>query len=109
MHIIAFPFNVYAYDIANLKRFWIVSYFSSSLYRVGHTVSLSCRMLQMSAYFAPAFFSHLLGKCLRRRNPLLAVLKLGVAVVVTFVIVWWPYLHSLDDLLMVKKKLSSFW
>lgn len=58
-------------------------------------------MLQMSAYFAPAFFSHLFGKCLRRKNPVFAVIKLGTAVIVTFVIVWWPYLHSLDDFLMV--------
>lgn len=59
----------------------------------------------MSAYFAPAFFSHLLGKCLRRQNPILSVLKLGIAVVVTFVIVWWPYLHSVDDFLMVNTHL----
>ncbi|RVW59538.1 putative dolichyl pyrophosphate Man9GlcNAc2 alpha-1,3-glucosyltransferase [Vitis vinifera] len=53
----------------------------------------------MSAYFAPAFFSHLLGKCLRRRNPILEVSKLGLAVVGTFAIVWWPYLHSMDAFL----------
>jgi len=58
-------------------------------------------MLQMSAYFAPAFFSHLLGKCLRRKSPILSVIKLGIAVIVTFVIFWWPYVHSLDDFLMV--------
>ena len=50
--------------------------------------------VQMSAYFAPAFFSHLLGKCLRRQNPLLEVSKLGMVVVGTFALVWWPYLHS---------------
>ncbi|KAF8390137.1 hypothetical protein HHK36_024659 [Tetracentron sinense] len=51
---------------------------------------------QMSAYFAPAFFSHLLGKCLRRQNPLLEVSKLGLVVMGTFALIWWPYLHSVD-------------
>ena len=67
-----------------------------------------CLCLQMSAYFAPAFFSHLLGKCLRRKNPILSLLKLGIAVIVTFVIVWWPYLHSVDDFLMVNTHLIIF-
>ncbi|KAJ4902335.1 hypothetical protein Rs2_16286 [Raphanus sativus] len=70
------------------------------------TLALSHK--QMSAYFAPAFFSHLLGKCLRRKNPVLSVLKLGIAVIVTFVVVWWPYLHSVDDLLMVLSRLAPF-
>ncbi|KAJ0234527.1 dolichyl pyrophosphate Man9GlcNAc2 alpha-1,3-glucosyltransferase [Hirschfeldia incana] len=70
--------------------------------------SLALSHKQMSAYFAPAFFSHLLGKCLRRKNPILSVLKLGIAVIVTFVIVWWPYLHSVDDLLMVLSRLAPF-
>ncbi|KAG9444735.1 hypothetical protein H6P81_016075 [Aristolochia fimbriata] len=51
---------------------------------------------QKSAYFAPAFFAHLLGKCLKRQYPLLEVLKLGIAVVVTFAVMWWPYLYSVD-------------
>ncbi|ESQ47220.1 hypothetical protein EUTSA_v10027717mg [Eutrema salsugineum] len=70
--------------------------------------SLALSHKQMSAYFAPAFFSHLLGKCLRQKSPILAVLKLGIAVIVTFVIVWWPYLHSLDDFLMVLSRLAPF-
>ncbi|KAK3012535.1 hypothetical protein RJ639_009108 [Escallonia herrerae] len=52
--------------------------------------------VEMSAYFAPAFFSHLLGKCLKRRNPLLEVAKLGLVVLGTFTVVWWPYIHSVD-------------
>lgn len=50
----------------------------------------------MSAYFAPAFFSYLLGKSLKHSNPLLEVSKLGFVVIGTFLIVWWPYLHSKD-------------
>ncbi|KAL0332485.1 UNVERIFIED_CONTAM: putative dolichyl pyrophosphate Man9GlcNAc2 alpha-1,3-glucosyltransferase [Sesamum calycinum] len=51
---------------------------------------------QMSAYYAPAFFGYLLGKSLRRKNPILEVLKLGFVVLGTFALVWWPYLHSMD-------------
>ena len=57
---------------------------------------------QMAAYFAPAFFAHLLGKCLSRsRNPtrtsqFAAVAKLGVAVVGTFAIVWAPFFLAVD-------------
>ena len=57
---------------------------------------------QMSAYFAPAFFAHLLGKCLcRARNPTLnaraaAVARLGAAVVGTFAIVWAPFFLAIN-------------
>lgn len=70
--------------------------------------SLALNHKQMSAYFAPAFFSHLLGKCLRRRNPLLEVLKLGLVVLGTFALVWWPYLHSVDTFLEVLSRLAPF-
>ena len=63
----------------------------------------------MSAYFAPAFFSHLLGRCLRRRNPFVEVSKLALVVMGTFAIVWWPYLQSKEALLEVKNiTLSEF-
>ena len=63
--------------------------------------------MQMSAYFAPAFFSHLLGKCLRRNNPLLEVSKLGLVVLGTFAVVWWPYLYSKDAILRVQEMLTT--
>ncbi|KAL1348226.1 hypothetical protein HN51_024198 [Arachis hypogaea] len=63
---------------------------------------------QMSAYFAPAFFSHLLGKCLRRKHPLLEVSKLGFYVLGTFAAVWWPYLYSKDSILEVLSRLAPF-
>lgn len=70
--------------------------------------SLSLNHKQMSAYFAPAFFSHLLGKCLRRPNPFLGVLKLGLVVLGTFTVVWWPYLHSSDAFFEVLSRLAPF-
>ncbi|EXB51439.1 putative dolichyl pyrophosphate Man9GlcNAc2 alpha-1,3-glucosyltransferase [Morus notabilis] len=65
-------------------------------------------MAKMSAYFAPAFFSHLLGKCLRRSNPLLEVLKLGIVVLGTFAVIWWPYLYSMEAFLQVLSRLAPF-
>ncbi|KDP32946.1 hypothetical protein JCGZ_12977 [Jatropha curcas] len=69
---------------------------------------LSLNHKQMSAYFAPAFFSHLLGNCLKRKNPVLEILKLGLVVLGTFAIVWWPYLHSRDAVLEVLFRLAPF-
>ncbi|KAI4346869.1 hypothetical protein L6164_007732 [Bauhinia variegata] len=63
---------------------------------------------QMSAYFAPAFFSYLLGKCLRRKHPLIEVSKLGLVVLGTFAAVWWPYLYPLDSILEVLSRLTPF-
>ncbi|KAK8484051.1 hypothetical protein V6N12_056650 [Hibiscus sabdariffa] len=62
----------------------------------------------MSAYFAPAFFSYLLGKCLKNKNPVLEVAKLGLIVVGTFAVVWWPYLHSKEAALAVLSRLAPF-
>lgn len=58
-------------------------------------------VLQMSLYFAPAFFSHLLGKCLKRKYPIVEVMKLAFVVLGTFAIVWWPFLHSYEAALQV--------
>lgn len=70
--------------------------------------SLALNHKQMSAYFAPAFFSHLLGKCLRRQRPLLEVSQLGLVVIGTFIAVWWPYLRSIDAFLGVLSRLAPF-
>lgn len=58
-------------------------------------------ILQMSMYFAPAFFGHLLGKCLKRKYPVVEIMKLGFVVLGTFALVWWPYLHSYEAAMQV--------
>ncbi|MQL99850.1 hypothetical protein Taro_032581 [Colocasia esculenta] len=63
---------------------------------------------QMSAYFAPAFLGHLFGKCLKRRNPIFQVLRLGIVVLATFAIAWWPYLYSLRAVFEVLSRLAPF-
>ncbi|XP_042475186.1 probable dolichyl pyrophosphate Man9GlcNAc2 alpha-1,3-glucosyltransferase [Macadamia integrifolia] len=70
--------------------------------------SLALNHKQMSLYFAPAFFSHLLGKCFKRRYPLLEVLKLGFTVIGTFVLNWWPYLYSTEAFKEVLFRLAPF-
>ncbi|XP_042380705.1 probable dolichyl pyrophosphate Man9GlcNAc2 alpha-1,3-glucosyltransferase [Zingiber officinale] len=63
---------------------------------------------QMSLYYAPAFFSHLLGKCFRRKNPIFEVLKLGLVVIGIFALVWWPYIHSVQSVMEVIHRLAPF-
>ncbi|KAJ0978145.1 hypothetical protein J5N97_013619 [Dioscorea zingiberensis] len=70
--------------------------------------TLAINHKQMSMYFAPAFFSYLLGKCLRRRYPVLEVMKLGFVVLATFALIWWPYLHSLEAVMEVLARLAPF-
>eukprot|EP00850_Spirogloea_muscicola_P005864 SM000027S09645 [mRNA] locus=s27:535401:537851:+ [translate_table: standard] len=55
---------------------------------------LSLNHKQMSMYYAPAFFGHLLGRCLQQRRPLLGIVRLGATVVLTFAVVWAPFLTS---------------
>eukprot|EP00850_Spirogloea_muscicola_P015051 SM000112S23993 [mRNA] locus=s112:197114:199570:- [translate_table: standard] len=55
---------------------------------------LSLNHKQMSMYYAPALFGHLLGRCLQQRRPLLGIVRLGATVVLTFAVVWAPFLTS---------------
>ncbi|GFH26541.1 alpha-1,3-glucosyltransferase, partial [Haematococcus lacustris] len=55
---------------------------------------------QMALYYAPAFFGHLLGRCLQARGGLAkvgAVARLGLVVVVSFALIWSPWLTSVKD------------
>ncbi|KAK9135766.1 hypothetical protein Syun_015096 [Stephania yunnanensis] len=63
---------------------------------------------QMSAYYAPAFFSHLLGKCFKHQNPILKVTKLGLVVLGTFLLIWWPYVYPLKGAMEVLRRLAPF-
>lgn len=59
--------------------------------------SLALNHKQMSLFYAPAFFAHLLGRCLQRpgrAQQALAVLRLGAAVAATFVVCWAPWLTT---------------
>lgn len=59
-------------------------------------------------YFAPAFFAHLLGKCLARQGAMAkiaGVAKLGAAVIATFAVVWYPFL--IDPSLALKVRADA--
>jgi len=56
--------------------------------------ALAMNHKQMSAYYAPAFFAYLLGRCLRRERPLLEIVKLGAVVIGVFATLWAPFYLS---------------
>ncbi|CAF2275432.1 BnaA04g27900D [Brassica napus] len=63
----------------------------------------------MSGYFAPAFLSYILGKCLRRKSPILLVLKLGIAIIVTIVsLKYRDYIFSPNDRTYMNGNLAPF-
>ena len=51
---------------------------------------------QMALYYAPAIFAYILGVCFRKRSILLLV-KYGVVVVSSFVIIFLPFLDSMES------------
>ncbi|KAL0040929.1 hypothetical protein WJX79_010386 [Trebouxia sp. C0005] len=69
---------------------------------------LSLNHKQMSMYYAPAFFAHLLGKCLQKPSmtqQVFGVAKLGLVVVATFAVCWAPFLASPGGALQVLHRL----
>mmetsp|Transcript_63296 Transcript_63296/g.200189 ORF Transcript_63296/g.200189 Transcript_63296/m.200189 type:complete len:521 (+) Transcript_63296:181-1743(+) len=72
---------------------------------------LSLNHKQMSLYYAPAFFAHLLGKSLELPTPLATlanVAKLGAVVVATFALCWLPFLGSVESAGQVLHRLFPF-
>lgn len=70
--------------------------------------SLALNHKQMTLFFAPAFFAHLLGCCLHRpglMNKVYGVGRLGVVVVLTFAVCWSPYLTSVESVLQVLRRI----
>ncbi|KAL2636217.1 hypothetical protein R1flu_007696 [Riccia fluitans] len=70
---------------------------------------LSLNHKQMSAYYAPAFFAHLLGRCFQKNNlykSTIAFVKLGVTVILTFAVCWWPFSESKETALQVLSRLA---
>ncbi|GBB87903.1 hypothetical protein RclHR1_01440018 [Rhizophagus clarus] len=77
---------------------------------------------QMSLYFSPAIFAYLLGKCLKNKSQgFILFVKLGVTVVITFVIMFFPFLDSIEHISQVifrifplkrglyEDKVANFW
>lgn len=63
----------------------------------GVVFSLALNFKQMALYYAPAVGVFLLARCVYRPKVLLHVLKLSVAVVTTFALLWLPFcLHPFE-------------
>ncbi|WPT14266.1 Putative dolichyl pyrophosphate Man9GlcNAc2 alpha-1,3-glucosyltransferase, partial [Picochlorum sp. SENEW3] len=63
---------------------------------------------QMTLYFAPAVFVHLLGMCLKEKKILgkaTMLARLGAVVVVSFIICWIPFIGSMEMLQQVIKRI----
>lgn len=57
--------------------------------------SLALNFKQMTLYYAPAIFFYLLGRCFRSPKQLIIrFVQLGVAVLVTFALLWWPFVAN---------------
>jgi alpha-1,3-glucosyltransferase len=56
--------------------------------------TLSFNHKQMSLFYAPAFFAHLLGRCLAARRPALEVARLGATGIGTMLLLWAPFLRE---------------
>jgi alpha-1,3-glucosyltransferase len=62
---------------------------------------------QMTLYFAPAIFSHLLGVCMQQKGlagKVKMLLKLGVTVLGSFSFLWLPYLRDYNTFIQVLKR-----
>ncbi|CAO3654834.1 unnamed protein product [Mucor hiemalis] len=56
---------------------------------------------QMALYYAPAVFSFLLGRCFTEKNGIILFVKLGITVIATFGLMFYPWLKSLEDIQQV--------
>lgn len=56
---------------------------------------------QMALYYSPAVFSFLLGRCFTEKKGILLFVKLGVTVIITFGLMFSPWLKSLEDIQQV--------
>ncbi|CAG8484918.1 6862_t:CDS:2 [Acaulospora morrowiae] len=66
---------------------------------------LSLSFKQMALYFAPAIFAYLLGKCMNghknNKEGMILFVKLGVTVIATFGIIFFPFMDSFEHLSQV--------
>lgn len=75
---------------------------------------LSLNYKQMELYHSLPFFFYLLGICFknddkkRKYNPLVKLLKIGLVVIITFGVIWLPWLKSLEMLQQVLHRIFPF-
>ncbi|XP_054161482.1 dolichyl pyrophosphate Man9GlcNAc2 alpha-1,3-glucosyltransferase-like isoform X2 [Oppia nitens] len=73
--------------------------------------SLALNYKQMSLYYAFPIFWYLLSICFSQRNKLKQLIKLvsiSMAVIFTFVILWLPYIHSIESIFQLLNRIFPF-
>ncbi|KAI7876226.1 ALG6, ALG8 glycosyltransferase [Lichtheimia hyalospora FSU 10163] len=84
---------------------WAINGFLSGHYILGSIAfCLSLAFKQMALYYAVAVFAFLLGKCIKAATPmqgLVLLVKLGLVVIVSFTVLFLPWLGSLDQIQQV--------
>jgi alpha-1,3-glucosyltransferase len=59
--------------------------------------TLALNFKQMCLYYAPVFFFYLLAKCWRHRQPFIHLVLVGLSVILTFAMLWFPFcVYSAD-------------
>lgn len=104
---------IFRYNCVSLGlTIWAVYFLSRNNHVLGAIAfSLALNYKQMSLYHSLPFFFYLLGVAANRPTYMRKVTKLtaiGLAVLATFAICWFPYLTSLDDAGQVLKRLFPF-
>ncbi|KAI8086269.1 glycosyl transferase [Halteromyces radiatus] len=56
---------------------------------------------QMALYYAPAVFAFLLGRCFIEDKGIFLFTKLGITVIISFALMFWPWLKNVDELVQV--------
>ncbi|KAL0083249.1 ALG6, ALG8 glycosyltransferase family-domain-containing protein [Phycomyces blakesleeanus] len=81
---------------------WAINAFLTGYYVWGAIFfCLSLGFKQMALYYSPAVFAYLLAQCFKNKQGLILFCKLGITVLVTFGILFSPWLGSLDSILQV--------
>ncbi|KAI8639848.1 glycosyl transferase [Parasitella parasitica] len=81
---------------------WAINCFMTKRFVSGSVFfCLSLGFKQMALYYAPAVFAFLLGRCFTERNGVVLFVKLGVSVIVTFGVLFYPWLSSVEDIKQV--------
>ncbi|KAK3581862.1 hypothetical protein CHS0354_032768 [Potamilus streckersoni] len=71
---------------------------------------LALNYKQMELYHAFPFFSYLLGSCFAsaKENWFLKLVKIGLVVIVTFIVCWYPFLSDIKSALQVLHRVFPF-
>ncbi|KAI9483802.1 MAG: ALG6, ALG8 glycosyltransferase family-domain-containing protein [Benjaminiella poitrasii] len=77
---------------------WAVNCFLTKHFVLGSFFfCMSLGFKQMALYYSPAVFAFLLGRCFTEKRGFILLIKLGVTVIITFALLFSPWLGSIDE------------